>query len=238
MKPALQPIADRGPVLLVVAAPVEARAALHAFKRDPGEGDAEWTLIALSERLEMVVSGVGKAAAAAATARFADPARHGAVLSIGVAGALPASGLEIGAVALAERSVFADEGFQTPAGFTDIASAGFPPGPEGGMGAKADEAVVDLLRPLAGAAGVIATVSTCSGTDALASEIARRTGAIAEAMEGGAVGVTAQRLSRDADRPLWFSELRVVSNTTGDRDRQEWDLRGACRVLGDLVARL
>jgi futalosine hydrolase len=235
---ALSPIADRGPSLLVVAAPVEARAALHALDRDASEGDREWSLITLSERLEMVVSGVGKAAAAGATARFADPVRHAAVISLGVAGALPGSGLEIGDVVLAERAAFADEGFQTPEGFTDIASAGFPPGPEGGMGARSDDAVVDLLRPLADTAGVVATVSTCSGTDALADEIARRTGAIAEAMEGGAVGVTAQRLSRAAGRPLWFSELRVISNTTGDRDRQRWDLRGASRVLGEVVTRL
>ncbi len=238
MAGALTPIADRGRTLLVVAAPVEARAVLHALDRDASEGDAEWRIIEIGSRLELVVSGVGKAAAAGATARFAEPARHAAVISLGVAGALPGSGLGIGDVVLAERSVFADEGFATPEGFTDIASAGFPPGPEGGIGALADEGLNDLLGPLADASGAVATVSTCSGTDALADEVARRTGAIAEAMEGGAVGVTAQRIGRQTGASLWFSELRVISNTTGDRDRQEWDLRGASRVLGDLAARL
>src|SRR6056297_2723268 len=114
MAGALEPIADRGRTLLVVAAPVEARAVLHALDRDPDEGDAEWRIIEIGERLEMVVSGVGKSAAAGATALFADPARQAAVIFLGVAGSLPGSGLEIGEVVLAERSVFADEVFATP----------------------------------------------------------------------------------------------------------------------------
>ena len=75
--------------------------------------------------------------------------------------------------------------------------------------------------------GPIATVATCSGTDAAAAEVARRTGAVAEAMEGAAVVHAARRLRTRA------IELRVISNTTGDRPAQRWDLTGALSALGD-----
>ncbi len=180
-----------GRTLLVVAAAIEAEAVVRALGGDPSSGEREWTLVEIGPRFDLVVSGVGKSAAAGATARFLQTGRHEAVISLGVAGALPGSGLGLGDVVVATRAVFADEGFETPEGFTDIASAGFPPGPEGGMGVACDEGLVAAMRTL-GASGAVATVSTCSGTDALALEIERRTGAIAEAMEGGAVGVTAR----------------------------------------------
>ncbi len=221
-----------GRALLVVAAAVEARAVLRSLGVDEARAEREWEIVECGERFDVVVSGVGKSAAAGATARFLDTERHGTVVSVGVAGALPGSGLELLDVVVATRAVFADEGFLTPAGFTDVASAGFPPGPEGGMGVACDAGIVAALRGL-GHAGAVATVSTCSGTDDLAREIARRTGAIAEAMEGGAVGVTAQRVSRVA-----FGEVRVVSNTTGDRGGQVWDLRGAVARLGEVVEAL
>jgi len=223
----------RGRTLLVVAAAIEAESVVRALGGDASRSREEWKPIEINERFDVVVSGVGKSAAAGATARFLDAGRHEAVISLGVAGALPGSGLSVGGVVVADRAVFADEGFLTPGGFTDIASAGFPPGPEGGMGVACDDAMARAMAAL-GDVGGVATVSTCSGTDALAAEIGRRTGAIAEAMEGGAVGVTAQRLGAGAR----FSELRVISNTTGDRDRQEWDLRGALERLGEMVRRL
>ena len=88
-----------------------------------------------------------------------------------------------------------------------------------------------LLSRLAGLfrTGPIATVATCSGTDAAAESVARRTGAVAEAMEGAAVVHAARRLGVPA------IELRVISNTTGDREDQEWDLAGALVVLGRSV---
>lgn len=223
----------RGRLLIVVAAPVEARGVLRALGMDPSLGEREWAPVEIGERFDLVVSGVGKSAAAAATAKFLDTKRHEGVMSLGVAGSLPASGLGLGDVVIATRSVFADEGFETPDGFTDIASAGFPPGPEGGMGVECDSGLVAALEPL-GACAVVATVSTCAGTDALAAEVRRRTGAAAEAMEGGAVGVTGQRVSGG----VRFSELRVISNSTGDRGSQVWDLEGALRRLGEAARAL
>lgn len=227
-------LSGRGPVLLVVAAPVEARAVLAALGAPPEGAERVWTPLPAAGRFEVVISGVGKSAAAGATARFLDPDRHAGVLSLGVAGALPGTGLELGSVVLGTRAVFADEGFETPDGFTDISTAGFPPGPEGGMGVTCRPELNTALAPLSDTSGVIATVSTCAGTDARAAEVAMRTGAVAEAMEGGAVGVSAARVCRG----LWFSELRVISNTTGDRAGQRWDLALALERLAETAGRL
>jgi futalosine hydrolase len=149
-----------------------------------------------------------------------------------VAGALPGSGLEIGAAVAATACVFADEGLQTESGFTDCAAMGFPLADFPGAAAPVGEDALGVIRPLADAAGPIATVSTCSGTDALARAVRDRTGALAEGMEGAAVALVARRLR------LPMAELRIISNTTGDRSAQRWDLRGALARLSDVAGGL
>jgi futalosine hydrolase len=217
------------PWLVVVAAPREFEAVLRA----PGLGLAgqkppeTWGCVD-AERAAIVRSGVGKAAAAGATARWYDPTRHGGVLSVGVGGALPGSGLGIGDAVLADPSVPGDDGVRTPDGFLSLGDIGF--------GADAAPVHPDgpsrrVLTSLVDRVGPVATVSAGSGTDGLAAEIAARTGAVVEAMEGYACGLAARRIDPDAR----FAEVRVVSNTTGDRAAQRWDLDAA---LGRLRALL
>jgi futalosine hydrolase len=91
--------------------------------------------------------------------------------------------------------------------------------------------MLQKLAPLATHQGRIAAVSECSGTDARATEIVKRTNAIAEGMEGAAIALVAQRLRRQ------WAEIRVISNTTGDRDRQVWKAKDAAEQLGDLAIR-
>lgn len=218
--------------LLALAAPSEARAALHAWRAPENLADRAWELHRLTDRLDLVVTGISKANAAGAVARVLDPREHAAVLSLGVAGALPGSGLSIGDVVLSESSVFADEGRQVPEGFQDCAAMGYPLGLGGGASAPMDCDLLEAIRPLADAAGPIATVSICSGTDGGAKAIRGRTRALAEAMEGAAVGLVAERLA------VRFGEVRVISNTTGDRDQQVWDLPRALDALSRLIGRL
>lgn len=193
-----------------------------------------WELHRLDGRFDLVVSGVGKANAAGAVARVLHPAIHGGVLSVGIAGALPRSSgpLAIRAVVVATACVYADEGLLTPEGFTDLGAMGFPLGPFQGPLIPVGPQLVEALRPLADAAGPVATVSTCSGTDPLAHQVAARTGALAEAMEGAAVAHAGARLGVPA------GELRVISNTTGNRAGQSWDLRGALARLEEVIRTL
>lgn len=224
--------------LIVVAAPAEAAAVCRAF--GAGEVAGHWKVVDLGRGFDLVMSGVGKANAAGATARFLDPARHGRVVSAGIAGALPnvgtnaspSAGLEIGAVVAAAECAYSDEGIETPEGFLDCGQMGFPLGDFPGRAVPVDAGVLAWLGGLAGRVGTIATVSTCSGTDELARRVVERTGAIAESMEGAAVVQVARRLGVAA------GEVRVISNTTGDRGRQVWRIREAFEVLGSVFGRL
>lgn len=186
-----------------------------------------WVPTPWAEGVEILRTGVGKVNAAAAVARAFDPARHAGVIVVGVAGALPGQRpLRLGEIVAARSCVLADEGLATPQGFRDIAALGWPPGAFPGVHAPVEAAWLDLLAGELGAATApIATVSTCSGTDALAAEVVRRTGAAAEGMEGAAVAQVMHALGKPC------AEVRVISNTTGDRDRQTWDMPGALAAL-------
>jgi futalosine hydrolase len=251
-------------VLLVVAAASEARAVLRGLMAtDAAHGDlTPWSVREVGLRTDLVLSGVGKANAAGAVAHALAGTRGGyrAVINLGIAGALPALDgpagegsmpayrLPLLAWVLASRSTFADEGLVSPDGFQSLAEMGFPmidePVVAPGCGGPSLGLSDALARPLGGVVearagregelgGVVApvaTVSTCSGTDALAAEVARRTGALAEGMEGAAAGLVCARLG------VPFAELRVISNTTGERSRQRWDVRGALAGLSELSA--
>ena len=218
-----------GEVLLVVAAPAEAKAVTAGLKSAvPGP----WDRYSVAPGLAMVVTGIGKANAAGATGRFAHP--NDRLLSIGVGGAL--SECYPGDVVIASTSVFADEGVQTPTGFLDCDALGFPLASFAGSAVPVSEQwteqVATALGSLSPRRGPIATVSTCSGTDALAQQVRTRTGALAEGMEGAAIALIAHRLN------LPFAEVRIISNTTGDRDRQTWDLPRALARLSDVIGLL
>lgn len=220
-----------GRVFLAVAAEAEARAVMAGLGSDDARIEP-WHLVAVGKRFDVVLTGAGKANAAGAVARLVEPSRHTGVLSVGVGGSLPGSGLDVGAIVAANKCVFADEGILTPDGFHDIAEMGFAPGPYQGSAVPVDQGWLDDLSVAVDAIGPIATVSTCSGTDALAHAVAERTGAIVEAMEGAAAAHTATMLG------LRTGELRIVSNTTGDRTGQHWALEDALSRLTKVIGRL
>lgn len=234
------------PLLIITAAPGESRAVAAAF--DVAPPDADFAPIQLNPNLYLVQSGVGKVNAALAALHIGvHRLRAASVLSLGVAGALPRAGgplLALGSLVLATSSVYADEGSQNPHAFVGIDRAGFPPGGKvnpafPGLAVSASSAFTSLLlsalaaHPDLGAVhqGPIATVSTCSGTDALARAVADRTSALAEAMEGAAIAHALARLAPATH----FAELRVISNPTGDRTRQTWDLPGAFARLTSIT---
>jgi futalosine hydrolase len=231
------------PFLFVVAAPAEAAAVARAFGHAAPPPESAWRVRRLDADFRMVQSGIGKSNAAACVARAMERAGYRAVINVGIAGALPGSGLRLCQPVVAVSSVYADEGVETPSGFLTCGAIGFPLGPFEGNGvaasawvrAKAEAA----LSPMGMRAGVIATVSTCSGTDAQAARVEQRTGALAEAMEGASVGHIVARFS-DAfpQRAASFLEVRVISNTTGAREAQRWDIKGALAALTEVIRAL
>ncbi len=211
----------------------------------------------------LTCTGVGKVNAAIAATRILDDWQAKAagaagfqaplLVSIGIAGALPrpdglapevpvaSGGARLLDVILANRSCYGDEGIQTPERFFNCWEMGFALGPFTADGVAGDADGAALLPRLRAAdwaarSGPVATVSTCSGTDALASAVALRTGAIAEAMEGAAVGhavaLRATARSNSNSVVARFAELRVISNTTGDRAKQVWQIKPALERLG------
>ena len=179
--------------------------------------------------VHVVVAGIGRTNAAAATAEALAEARatgapFAAVISTGIAGALPGSNLAIGTVIVADACVYAEEGIALPEGQGDMRVLGFPLGDFEGNRVPVDGALLVAFRAL-GPACAIATVATCSGTDAAALSVRTRTGAMAEAMEGAAVVHAARRVGVPA------IEIRSISNTTGDRATQRWDIAAAFTAL-------
>lgn len=230
----------------MIAASAEARAVVRGIAPDwleaHGGSDAlgaAWEALQISERFEVVVTGVGKANGAGGAARVMDRDRHCGVVSIGVAGMYePTSGgtrLELGQRVAVVTSLFADEGVVTPQGFETAEEMGFAPA-EGvmtgaaGMAVSCDHHLLHDDNTLERADE--ATVSTCSGTDTRARFVRDRTGAMIETMEGAAVGLVARRVAFDVP----FVHLRVISNTTGDRKKQVWNLPRALEELSKFAA--
>ena len=181
--------------------------------------------IGFSDSAYVVAGGIGRTnAAVATTTTIHNEGPFDFVISAGVAGSLPNGNLSIGDVVVASSCVYMEEGLVTPDGFRDMDAMGFSLGDFSGNTVPVDATLVSLLGAI-GMTGSIATVATCSGTDEQASLVAERTGCVCEAMEGAAV-VHAARIAG-----LPASEIRVISNTTGNRESQKWDLDLALESL-------
>ena len=170
-------------------------------------------------KLTLVETGVGPVNAAFALTRVLteDPAR--AVIVCGVGGAYPSSGLEPGGVACASIEVYGDLGAESPDGFLDMEALGFT------IGAMP----LDLF-PCATRVPFV-TCATCTGTDARAEAIVRRTGGKVESMEGAAIVQVARKLG------VRVGEIRGISNVAGHRDRASWRLEeAAANARAALVA--
>jgi futalosine hydrolase len=173
------------------------------------------------EGFEVLVCGVGKTGAAAATAaRLAQGGVRG-VVSFGVAGAYPGEGLEIGDVVVGTEIGVLDEGLDAGGRFVPFARAGMTV--PGAAWMTCDQSLVGSPPLNAGfrvVHGRIATVSVCAGTARLAAERAA-SGAVAESMEGAAVAHAATLFG------VPFAEIRGISNLCGPRDGAPFDIATA-----------
>jgi futalosine hydrolase len=172
--------------------------------------------------VEVLAAGVGPAAAAAGTAWFL--ARNpgiATVLSAGIAGGLETR-IQLGALAVATRSVHADLGADSPGGFLTLDDLGF--------GATSLPAADLKILPDA-VRGAVLTVSTVTGTADRAGALAERyPDAVAEGMEGFGVA-TACALAG-----VPFGEVRAISNPVGPRDRAAWRIGPALDALAEVGA--
>ena len=174
----------------------------------------------------IVCVGTGKTAAGIALSRTLALEPVELVVSFGVAGAYPGSGLDVGDVCLVAQDVLADDGVEDEEGFRDLASMDLGSnGPWLADPVRTGELAVRLLIPVV----LAATVSTCSATDRGSARIAARTSALVETMEGAAIAAACAH----ANVP-WIG-VRAISNRTGDRAQAGWDLPRAVAALHETV---
>jgi futalosine hydrolase len=169
------------------------------------------------ERVSTIVTGVGPVNAAHATTVAVIDNRPDVIVVCGVGGMYPRTGLKIGDVISAETEVYGDLGAQSPNGFLDMKALGFP--------VIATQSPLFNELPLqvfpTAARGRFVTVSTCTGTDSVAHEIASRTNGVVENMEGAAVAHVAHLLG------IAVGEVRGISNLVTNRDVKSWKLKEA-----------
>lgn len=187
----------------------------------------------LGDALEI---GTGKVAAAANLSMALVQQRPPAVIAFGVCGAYPREHgalpptLDVGELCVVTRDVLADEGVRDESGFRGLEALGL--GTQGPF--VADPSLSAVVASRLGGLPLVegATVSTCSGTDARSRELATRTGAQVETMEGAAIGHVCAHFG------IPWTQLRCVSNRTGDRSAAGWDLEGALATLHRAVVAL
>jgi futalosine hydrolase len=167
--------------------------------------------------VRLVCTGVGPVNAAHAVTLAIVERKPAVIIACGIGGAYPASGLAIGEVACADIECYGDLGAQGPSGFLDMKALGFP------VVAAPAPLYNDLplqIFPTA-ARRKFVTVSTCTGTEALARVIEARTGGAVENMEGAAIVHVARLHGVDA------GEIRGISNLVTNRDPSAWKVRDA-----------
>ncbi len=169
--------------------------------------------------------GIGSVNMAIQLTRFLSEHSPTAVLLCGCGGAYPESSLPIGSLTLAKTETFGDLGVATAEKFISLDRLDLPQNPQ--LAPIVQQTFTldsDLLKwaqeILPGAvSGPFVTVNRCSGTSGLSSELQQRTGGICENMEGAA----AAQVCAEFDIPLL--ELRGISNPTGTRDPQQWNIK-------------
>jgi futalosine hydrolase len=175
---------------------------------------------------EVVVGGVGPAAAAASTATELAKGSYDLVINAGIAGGFKGKA-EVGSLVLASEMIAADLGAQTPEGFLSLDELGF-----GSTRMSPDSYWTERLMEAFRASGIqvhsgpILTVSTVTGTEQTVIDLLKRVpDAVAEAMEGYGVATAAQA------HGVPILEIRAISNSVGPRDRNAWRIREALDML-------
>lgn len=189
------------------------------------------------------VSGMGKVNATHAVTRLIHEYSPTVVMNIGIGGAYPSSGLNIGDVAIAEKEIYGDEGVLLKDGFHGLDLIGIPLIQKGRtkyfnefpldrhLVEKALRAAQLITQhPASGGSagadasqftfkkGTFLTLSTCTGTRKRALELEQRFGAVCENMEGAAIAHVC------TFHGIPMIEIRGMSNIVEDRDLSKWNI--------------
>lgn len=156
-----------------------------------------------------LVSGVGIPATYAALPSAIERHQPKRLINIGIAGAYPETGLQIGDIVVGESDVFGDIGFELPE------TPYFQPIQESTFGTFYATVALQIPEEFGTASlGRGCTVSTCTGQLATGTRRRDQFNASFETMEGAAVGQIG------ASYQLEVVQIRAISNIAADRDMQ------------------
>ncbi|MDV6373321.1 futalosine hydrolase [Deinococcus arenicola] len=181
----------------------------------------------LDLKARVVVSGVGVVAAALATMRALAEEGAGLVISAGIGGAYPSSGLRSGDLAISSRIIQADLGAWDGQQFLDFDELGLSILPDSSHAGRfaAWGAAPEIARRTGAEVGPMLTLSSVTGSaEAAAALEARFPGALTEGMEGAGIAHAALLAG------LPVLEVRGVSNAVGPRDRAAWQIAQALQA--------
>jgi futalosine hydrolase len=182
------------------------------------------------ERAITVVSGIGAVNAALTTQAGILEHKPSMVLSVGIGGAYPNSGLQPGVAAVSSQIVYAGLGAMDGETFLDLEQLGFSLLERNGAKTFNALPVSGLARAFAEAAeiarGPFLTLETVTGSSETASRLERQVpGALVEGMEGAGVAHVAFKHN------IPCLEVRGISNMVGPRDRSKWKIPEAMQAL-------
>ena len=179
-----------------------------------------------TDRVEVLVAGVGLAQVTASTAVALSSGSYDLVINAGIAGGFSGK-TDIGSLVLSSEIIAADLGAETAQGFCSLDQLEL-----GTSRIRADAEYVSQIEKSLQMKGIpvkkgpILTVSTVTGTQETADELIQRVPeAVAEGMEGFGVA-TAARL-----KGVPVLEMRAVSNFVGPRNRAAWRIEEALFTL-------
>lgn len=205
---------------------------------DVGDGAvAEWAC--RGRDMLLAVSGIGVINAGLTLGRLLERNISGLV-NAGIAGSFDTGTAPLESVWLADREVWPEYGLAREDGSIDARGINFPLGKVDGapvfdrLDLSPRKAAADM--GLTGVSGFptahMLTVSAVTGSPDRARGLMKTFDVLLENMEGFALAFGCAR------KGVPFLELRTVSNVVGSRDRKDWNIEGAMRVLGNACGRL
>jgi futalosine hydrolase len=183
-------------------------------------------------------AGIGAMLMAMQLTRMLTELRPEAVILCGCGGSYPDSGPGIGDLALASSEIYGDCGVTTDSGFIPLEQLKIPQqtrfAPLFRQSYKLDTPLFQRAAQLLPQAhcGPFVTVNNCSGTPELSRQLQQQTAGICENMEGAA----AAQVCAEFSCPL--IEIRGISNPTGTRADELWDIPLGMRVAQQAVLTL
>jgi futalosine hydrolase len=190
----------------------------------------------------LMYTGIGKVNAAHSATYLIEKYPIKKIINLGVGGAYPGSGLNIGDIAVASKEIYGDEGVFSTHGIKGMKEIGIPliqnrrkkyfnefplnppPLPFCRGGEKLENGNAFKIK-----SGSFVTVSATTGTQKRAQELERRFHAICENMEGAAIAQVCTLYK------IPMFEIRGISNMVGIRDKRRWNLKSAAEHCQQVV---